>query len=247
MIILDLKQGSNEWKVWRELGLGASDAPVIMGVSPWTSPFQLWLEKTGLGKRPKANQWQQEAMDRGNKLEPEVRRRFEVMMGLEFPPLVGYLEGHPEIRASFDGYNKDLKCLIEIKCPGKIDHSKAVKGKVPDKYYPQLQHQFLVSGATHGYYISFDGVDSLVVVNVFPDLYYMTNLKSQLVNFWKGVQSKTMPAAAHKDLQNLMKNGLDSLENIKNVFSMLGALLGVKVSEESANAVSADEEGLIKV
>ena len=33
----------------RNKGIGASDAPVIAGLSPWRTPVDLWLEKLGRG------------------------------------------------------------------------------------------------------------------------------------------------------------------------------------------------------
>ena len=42
-----MEQKSEEWLDWRKKGIGSSDAPIIMGVSPWKTPFELWEEKTG--------------------------------------------------------------------------------------------------------------------------------------------------------------------------------------------------------
>ena len=38
--------------------------------------------------------------------------------------------------ASLDGIDIDNKTLVEIKCPGEIDHSCAMDGQVPEKYPP---------------------------------------------------------------------------------------------------------------
>mgnify|MGYP000308297088 CR=1 FL=1 len=37
-----------DWKLWRRGGLGASDLPAILGISPWASPFSVWADKCGL-------------------------------------------------------------------------------------------------------------------------------------------------------------------------------------------------------
>ncbi len=37
-----------EWKARRRQGLGASDLPAILGLSPWASPFSVWADKSGL-------------------------------------------------------------------------------------------------------------------------------------------------------------------------------------------------------
>lgn len=44
--IIRLKQNSADWTEWRKSGLGASDAPIIMEKSPWSTPYKLYLEKT---------------------------------------------------------------------------------------------------------------------------------------------------------------------------------------------------------
>lgn len=44
-IFIELDQRTDEWLMWRSQGIGASDAPVIMGVSPWSDPVSLWMEK----------------------------------------------------------------------------------------------------------------------------------------------------------------------------------------------------------
>src|SRR6266404_2041612 len=82
-----LPQNSKEWLAWRTSGLGASDAPVIMGVSPFTSQFELWLEKTGLGEREAFNPNAVKAMARGTLLEPEARDCYEYKMGGIFEAL----------------------------------------------------------------------------------------------------------------------------------------------------------------
>ncbi len=41
-----LIQNTPEWHAFRRKRIGASDAPVIMGISPWKTPYQLWIEKT---------------------------------------------------------------------------------------------------------------------------------------------------------------------------------------------------------
>jgi len=36
------------WLAWRKLGVGASDAPAILGLSRWSSPWSVWADKVGL-------------------------------------------------------------------------------------------------------------------------------------------------------------------------------------------------------
>ena len=45
--IVKLVQGSPEWHEHRRNHRNASETPAVLGVSPWTTPFQLWQIKTG--------------------------------------------------------------------------------------------------------------------------------------------------------------------------------------------------------
>ena len=47
MTVVDLNQRSDEWLNWRSLGVTATDIPVILGLSPYKTVWQLWAEKTG--------------------------------------------------------------------------------------------------------------------------------------------------------------------------------------------------------
>lgn len=196
-----------DWKEWRSKGLGASDAPIVMGVSPWTTRYQLWEEKTGLKLNNRSNNW---ATRRGNEMEPKARAHYELIHGIEMP--VAFIEHkeYPFIRASLDGYNEEHKIILEIKCPGAADHLLAAEGKVPEKYYPQLQHQLLVTGAKEVHYYSFDGESGHLVV-VRPDLEYIQNLFNELSKFWELVVKKTPPSLSNKDYKKVRDAELKSM------------------------------------
>lgn len=193
-----MQQNSDAWTTWRGKGLGSSDAPVIMGVSPWKTPYQLWEEKTGLVKGFQGNF----ATQRGHEMEPKARAAFELEIGEEFPPVVAEHTNYPYIRASLDGFNSELNAVLEIKCPGKEDHALAMSGKVPEKYWPQLQHQLLVTGASKVYYYSYDG-EKGATVEVLPDLPYITTLLQAETAFWDLVQNKIAPEMTDKDAETI--------------------------------------------
>src|SRR5215469_16384066 len=51
--LVDVEPGSAEWLEVRRSGVTATDIPVILGLSPWDSPFALWHRKAGnLPERP---------------------------------------------------------------------------------------------------------------------------------------------------------------------------------------------------
>lgn len=198
-----MEQRTVDWSEWRSAGLGSSDAPVIMGVSPWSTPYQLWEEKTGRVKRDKSN-W---ATQRGVDMEPRARGRIELDLGMDFPALLFQHPQFPFMRASLDGWNQEHKIVLEIKCPGREDHAKASHGEIPEKYYPQLQEQLFVTGGTKAFYYSYaedeNKVGSGFLVEVFPDLPYQKIMFDKMLKFWKCVCEDIEPEITDRDYKNI--------------------------------------------
>jgi putative phage-type endonuclease len=157
--ILELEQGSAEWHKVRSRSIGASDAPVIMHKSPWLTPYKLWEQKLGLRKQNEINA----AMARGNAMEQEARDCFTFKTRIPVAPKVMRHQEHEWMMASLDGIDPSYQTLVEIKCANKDDHALAKQGKVPEKYYYQLQHQLEVTGLDHMSYFSYDGTDGVIV------------------------------------------------------------------------------------
>lgn len=178
------------WMQWRSKGIGASDTPIILGVSPWKTRKELWEEKTGLVKKEYKSNW---AIDRGNRLEPLARTHYELMVNFDSPPCFVQHYKYSFIRASLDGFNKSHDIILEIKCPGKKDHENAMNGLVPMKYYPQIQHQLFVTGSKKCHYFSFDGHNGCIV-EVEPDTAYMASMLVYLIDFWDCVLTQKEPS-----------------------------------------------------
>lgn len=178
-----------EWLSWRDLGIGSSDAPVIMNASPWATPFELWARKTGrlLPQR------QTEAMRRGLRLEPRARVKFEEKTGLAMPP--GRLEHrvHPFIRATFDGLNRNRKCVLEIKAPGIEDHRTAREGAIPAKYVWQCVHQLFVADLPVLYYWSYYSDDDCALVTMERSRALENILIPAEMKFWQHVVEDVPP------------------------------------------------------
>ena len=213
-----LPQNSAEWLKWRVSGLGASDAPTVMGVSPFTTRFELYLEKTGLADRPDFHPNAIKAMARGTMMEPEARACYEKKVGVKFEANVNVIhEKYDFIRASLDGYNAEHNRIVEIKCPGKIDLAEAAKGRVPKKYLPQVQLQLLVTGAVACDYFTYDGKDG-IIVEVLPDKVYQKKLEEEMVAFWQLEQTQTPPALSLKDVVKAVGALSTAVDKINKAF-----------------------------
>jgi len=180
-----------EWLKWRRIG--SSDAPAIMGVSPWATPYQLWEQKVS-GMERESNS----AMKRGVEMEETARRSFEKKMGVE---VFAKRMEHPSIEfmtATLDGIDIDNRVLVEIKCPNREDHALALRGKVPEKYIPQLQHQLAVTGLDGMYYFSFTGEDGCIV-EIPRDESYLQQMIEEEEKFWRCIQDHKAPALTERD------------------------------------------------
>jgi putative phage-type endonuclease len=185
-----MEQGTKEWLELRRTKIGASDAAVILGISPYKTPFQLWEEKV-FGK----DQEQNGAMARGSAMEQEARECFEKMTGLSVMPKVFVQDWR---MASLDGITFDGKTLVEIKCPNKQVHALAEEGLVPDYYMAQMQHQFSLSGADKGYYFSYSGGKG-VLVEVVPEPEFIYEMLILEEKFWNLMVNKEAPPLCERD------------------------------------------------
>lgn len=212
-----------EWLKWRKIG--SSDAPVIMGVSPWSTPYQLWESKLS-GKTVELNP----AMKRGIEMEEMARQCFEVKANVEVFARNVTHPLHSWMTCSLDGIDMNGKTMVEIKCPGKKSHQIAKEGKIPDVYYPQLQHQMEVVGLDHMYYFSFDGEDG-VIVEVEKDSAYAADLVKQEHEFYQCLENFTSPELMDRDWMNMDKNK-DWIKLSKEWLKASNALKEAEVKEE---------------
>jgi len=181
-------QGSEKWHAYRRNHIGSSDVPCLMGFNQWKTIEQLWEEKVNGIDSVVDNPW----MKRGREMEEPARKLYEFFTDRCVVPTV--LE-HPHYKfmsASFDGLSPFSNFAVEIKVPGKVDHQKALDGQIPDKYYPQLQHQMFVANLDNMDYFSWNG-DTHALINVKRNQEYIVKMVEREIVFWNFVQEKTRP------------------------------------------------------
>lgn len=120
----DLIQGSPEWHAHRATHFNASDAPAMMGCSPYETRTQLIHRlKTGISKEVDAAT--QKRFDDGHRFEALARPLAEKIIGEDLYPVTG---SDGELSASFDGLtmaedmgfehkslNADLRDVLPVK------------------------------------------------------------------------------------------------------------------------------------
>jgi putative phage-type endonuclease len=192
--ILKLEQGSPEWHAHRARYRNASETPVVLGVSPWQTPYQLWLEKTARAERPVTY-----PMQRGKDLEAAARAAYEALTGHVMQPLV-LVDG--EYSASLDGMTLGGELVLEIKCPMKGRESElwqhVAGGTLPEHYAAQIQHQLLVSGAELAHLFVFDGTEG-TLLEVRPDPSGWPRIREGWNAFMHFLKSDTAPPLSERD------------------------------------------------
>lgn len=142
-----LKQGDSAWHAHRLQHWNASDAPAMLGCSPYKTRTQLLQElKTGIA--PEVDASTQRRYDDGHRFEELARPLGEDVIGEDLEPVVG-TEG--KYSASFDGLtlagdtafehktlNSQLKAALM---------SDAGADALPKAYRVQMEQQLMVSGA----------------------------------------------------------------------------------------------------
>ncbi len=113
MRIVELEQATDEWKKWRNAGIGSSDIATIMGVSPYQTPYALWEEKCGVRLSFTGNSF----TTHGILNEPHARDWLNANLQLKLKPICVEDHDNPIFKASLDGFDAEKGCIYEIKCP----------------------------------------------------------------------------------------------------------------------------------
>ncbi len=194
MKILNIEQGSEEWLSLRNNKIGASDASAILGISPWSSAYQLWARKLGLMPNLSIT----DSMKRGMELEPIAREYFCVTTGIDMVPSVVINDKRDWQIASLDGWNQNDKVALEIKCGGRNLYDNACMGVIPEYYNCQMQHQMSVLDIDWMFYfVYFEGSGKIIEVQ--RDESFISTMLQQEQMFWDFLQNLEPPELTDKD------------------------------------------------
>ena len=143
---------TEEQRSKRHEGIGASDTPIIMGYSSYKTPYQLYLEKTGIvttdDEITEVQYW-------GNALEPIIIQRFaqENDVEISFPDTV-YHPDYPYMFANLDGWIESESAVVEAKSANSFQRKEwdmALTDGIPLVYLIQIAKQCIITNATRGY------------------------------------------------------------------------------------------------
>lgn len=155
MKIIDVVQGSDEWKALRAQHFCASEAPAMMGVSLHRTRSALIAEKA-TGVVPEITVAQQRLFDRGHAAEAGARQVVEKIIGEELFPVTCVEDRY---LASLDGLTMSGDVAWETKLLNEDLVRQVQAGKLHPHYAYQLEHQLLVTCAEKVYFTTSDGTE----------------------------------------------------------------------------------------
>lgn len=217
---VDYVKDVDQWHELRGKGIGGSDAGIVMNVSSYKTPYELWEEKTGKVKREFITN---DAIEKGNALEPIMFNLFKTLYSSKYEVIDTKdislsSKQFPFLRANLDGalINKQTgqKGVLEIKSTTIQNASmfnKWRKDDLPITYYFQVLHYLYVTG--------FD----FAIVYAILDIPWANKQETRIIEmykedleadiecliktelwFWDKVKTKTPPPFLEKRNKNLI-------------------------------------------
>jgi predicted phage-related endonuclease len=158
MQIVNVRQGSPEWKKLRLGRLCASEATAILGLSKYKTREQLLREKS-TGLIPEVDAPTQARFNAGHAAEAAARSIVEAILGTELFPATGTvdIDGLP-LLASFDGVNMSEDVPWENKLANSSNGGD-LAALIDAEHWPQLEAQMLVANAKRIYFTVSDGTE----------------------------------------------------------------------------------------
>lgn len=185
-----------EWLQARTAGIGGSDAPAVFKISPWVSPYSLWLEKTGIRMRKDTRTGMHLLI--GKAMETAIGQLFEMDTGIECasPGEFRMFWGEEPYQFATLDLTSERVPVIEAKTVGASQVS-AWKQGPPLHYQVQVQHQMLCTGVTRGAVaVLFGGMQfDFKVMMVERNDGFIESLSRLEREFWGMVQSGNAPEA----------------------------------------------------
>ncbi len=191
-----------EWLNIRKKGIGSSDAAAAVGLNPYKSQLELWMEKTGRD----AELPQLDPSDDtspafwGTILEPIVASHYTNKTGNRVRRINAVLQ-HPDPELSWMLANIDREVIgvkdvqiLECKTAG-INGSRLWKEGVPEYVQLQVMHQLAVTGKQAADVAVLLGGQHLEIYRIERDETMIAQLIELERQFWNYVETDTPPPA----------------------------------------------------
>jgi putative phage-type endonuclease len=246
---------SPEWHNIRKKGIGGSDAAAVLGISPFRSPVDVWLDKTGNAEPIPET----ESMRMGTELEDFVARRYAEQTGrivrrfnqtLIDSPMIGNIDRLvvPE-GGKIASYKSEIRTdtLLECKTTSAMSWE-----EVPDYYQVQVLHYMGLAPSIQRADVAclFLNVKKFSIFRVERDDEIINFIREKLTAWWNEyvvcnkcpapeseadcrkiwARSKGVPIEANGDI-------VDAVDRLKKIKEQMKALESEETAERNKIAV----------
>ena len=187
-IISTLEMSQEDWLDCRYESIGASDAGAVLGINPYKTAVDVYMEKVTRSNNfeDNFNMWL------GREIEPIIKKRFMEETGLKVRDdnKIRIDKEHSFLSTNLDGMVVGEKVPVEYKCLGYFD------GEIPDYYFAQLQHQMMITDSKKAYFavLLVGRSRSFSIQTVDYNEEFVTLMREELVSFWnENVLKEVMP------------------------------------------------------
>lgn len=221
----------------RKSGLGGSDSPVVLGLSPFKTRKELWQEKLGLIEPKEVNS---PAIKRGNSLEgivadlyAEVKsRKVEVVKQRLVHPQHKHIYAHIDRRIIDD--KRKGPGVLEIKCPGVAVFNKCKREGLQQYFIIQLQKYLGITGYSWGAFAVFSAEYwQMIEFDVLPDKDLIKIIFDEDNKFWSYVLNHEEPPETEVVL-DMEAVGTNEVTNMDKINPALWADMVQKYAEAKA-------------
>ncbi len=217
-LISAISQELNEagWLAARTGGIGGSEIAAIMGESPWNSPRQIWMKKTG--QFADSDSFQSEAARWGNILETAVATEWGKRNDRQWVhiPVTLVSEEYPWMIANIDGFTlsddrKKITGILEIKTTSAFNNDAWEEGPLPYYYICQASWYCYITGQPMFDIVCLVGGQKLYAYQFPLDSALADRMLESGRNFWvKNVLGMTEPDITAGDLDSMKAIEIDT-------------------------------------
>lgn len=245
-------QDRKAWLEMRKQGIGGSEAAVVLGISKWKSPWDLWLEKTG---QVEIEDFSNDYIEAGNRLEPVIADWFCDKTGKKVRRC-GMLRSreHPWMLADVDRLIVGENAILECKTTASWKGGEWDEDNLPDSYYLQVQHYMAVGGYDKAYVACLIGGNKFIWKEVYRNEEDIQLLIEAEKYFWEhNVIAKELPDADGSDacakaIAEHFKGGGTEAEDLEGEYDLLCRdLTALKEDKKKLEQVITEKENKLKV
>lgn len=238
-----------DWLRMRQRGIGSSDVGAILGLNPYRTAYDVYLEK--IADEPIETPLNA-AMEFGLKLEGIIADTYAERNGrvVRRDDVIRIHPEHAFMMANLDRIiepaDGEGEGILEVKTAS----GRAVKhweSEIPLGYFAQIQHQFFVTGFTWGAFALLVDGREYSDISVKPDPDYIKTQNERLFQFWnENVLPRVPPPPTVADLEKLKPKTGTEIEASDEIAELCREIAAIRASISAKKKLQEELEEKLK-